>query len=141
MDWLVGGWSAGWLVGWRAGQSVNRSVRGLVGWSVSQLVGWSVGGWSFGWWIGRSGGRSVQEGAFDKFDDDDDVAKFMHGMLERKDHAIVVWGCSPKLSSSPTLLVQHYKNTKLADSGILKPFKRQMQYSKSANGTVESLLG
>ena len=50
--------------------------------------GWSIG-WSAGWWVGRSGGQSVQEGAFDKLDDDDGVAQFMRGMLERKDHAIV----------------------------------------------------
>ena len=31
----------------------------------------------------------MQEGAFDKFYNDDGVVEFMHGMLERKDHAIV----------------------------------------------------
>ena len=82
-----------WSVGRLVGGLVCLSIGGLVGWSVGQLVGLLVGGWSVGWlvgqWAGQFGGWLVQEGAFDKLDNDYGAAKFMHGMLERKDHAIV----------------------------------------------------
>jgi hypothetical protein len=114
-------------------------------------VGWLVGGWSVVWlvvwWVGWFGGRSVQEGAFNKSDDDDGVAKFMHGMLERKDNDVFEGdnhggvGLFAKIVQLPSLISAVLQNNRLTDIGILKPFKRQVWYSKSANGTIESLIG
>ena len=69
-------------------EEMKAEAGGAEAESEVKVGGWSVG-WSVGWWVGQSGGRSVQEGAFNELDGDDGVAEFMHGMLERKDHAIV----------------------------------------------------
>ena len=89
----------------------------------------------------------MQESAFDEPDDDDGVAEFMHGMLERKDDAVVEGDdrggveLFAKIVQLPNLISAVLQNNKFTDIGIIKPFKREVQYSKSANGTIESLIG
>ena len=88
------------------------------------MGGWSIG-LSVGWWIGQFSGRLLQEGAFNDPDDDDGVAKFMHGMLERKDDAVVEgedpggMGLFAKTVQLPNLISAALQNNKLTHTVVL----------------------
>jgi hypothetical protein len=70
----------------------------------------------------------VQEGAFDKPDNDDGVAKFMHGMLERvvEGDGRGGVGLFAEIAQLLNLISAVLQNNKFTDIGIIKPFKREV---------------